>query len=211
MGISGILGGIILFAGDMLFYYDGNSTDIILNMANASDARITASGISALIGAWLYMIGLGQVYYAFEPSKSIARISVIISFAAILISYGVVHGAYVAIATTAKLALENNLDIESSTALASNINQALRLFVYPVFAILSVVFITQVWKRNTYYPRWIIAFFPLLLFMLQGLFANLLSGSVYLVVIGGYLNLLLVLFFTASTIALWNRKSSNTI
>lgn len=210
MGVSGILGGLILFAGDMLFYYNGISTDLILNMANASDIRIISSAFSALLGSWLYMLGLGQVHYAFEPSKPIIRIIVVMCFAAILLSYGVVHGAYVAIAATAKLALENNLDLENSTTLASNINQALRLLVYPVFAILSVFFITQVWKRKTLYPRWIIAFFPLMLFMLQGMFSNLLSGSIHVVVIGGYLNLLLVLFFTASTVALWNKKISST-
>ena len=34
MGLAGILGGLILFAGDMLFYYDGTSTDLKLNMAS---------------------------------------------------------------------------------------------------------------------------------------------------------------------------------
>lgn len=207
MGIAGILGGLVLFAGDMLFYYDPFSADIKQNMGKASDFRIMASGLTALIASWLYLIGLGQVFYAFKPAKALARNTVLISFGAILISYGVIHGAYVAIATTAKLAVQNNLDMETATALASDANNILRLLIYPIFAILSAVFIAQVWKRKTLYPRWIIFFFPLVSFMFQGLFAKVLSDKIRIIILGGYLNLMLVLFFAASTIALWNSNN----
>lgn len=207
MGIAGILGGLVLFAGDMLFYYDPFRADIKQNMGKASDFRIMASGLTALIASWLYLIGLGQVFYAFKPAKALARNTVLISFGAILISYGVIHGAYVAIATTAKLAVQNNLDMETATALASDANNILRLLIYPIFAILSAVFIAQVWKRKTLYPRWIIFFFPLVSFMFQGLFAKVLSDKIRIIILGGYLNLMLVLFFAASTIALWNSNN----
>jgi len=52
LGIAGILGGLILFAGDMLFYYQSGSTDLLMNMANASNERIVLSGISALVASW---------------------------------------------------------------------------------------------------------------------------------------------------------------
>ena len=206
MGISGIIGGLLLFAGDMLFYYDANSTNLQLNMGMASDFEIMASGVAALLAAWLYMLGLGQVYVAFKPTSTVMRNIVLFSFGAILLSYGVIHGAYVAIASTSKLAVQHNLDMDIATALASWTNQTLRLFVYPVFAVLSVVFIWQVWLKKTLYPRWIVFAFPLLPFLLQSLIGSSLSGNVWVVVMGGYLNLMLVLFFTASTIALWRVK-----
>ena len=209
MGILGILGGLVLFSGDLLFYYDPISTDLKLNMGNASDFRIMASGLTALIASWLYLLGLGQVYYAFKPTKAVARNIVVLSFAGILISYGVIHGAYVAIATSAKLAVQNNLDMETTTALASNANNLLRLLIYPIFALLSIVFIAQVWKKKTLYPRWIILFFPLIPFLLQGILAKFLSGSIRIIILGGFLNLILVLFFAASTIALWNVKDES--
>ncbi len=206
MGFAGILGGLLLFAGDMLFYYDATSTDLKLNMGNASDFRIMASGVSALLAAWFYTLGLGQVYYAFKPSTSIIRTIVMLCFVSIIISYGVIHGAYVAIATTAKLSIQNNIDIEIGTALASKTNQALRLLVYPIFALLSFLFISQVWKKKTLYPRWIIIFFPVVPFMFQGLIGKMLSGTIKTIVMGGFLNLILVIFFTASTITLWYRN-----
>jgi hypothetical protein len=39
-GIFGILGGITLFSGDMLFYYDPLNSNLFENMGNASDSRI---------------------------------------------------------------------------------------------------------------------------------------------------------------------------
>ncbi len=207
MGISGILGGLLLFTGDMLFYFDASSTNLKLNMGHASDNRIIASGITALLSAWLYMIGLGQVYIAFKPAKDYIRNIVLFSFAGILIAYGVIHGAYVAIATTAKLSSEYEIDMVTATALASKTNDMLRILVYPVFAVLSLFFISQVWKRKTLYPRWIILFFPLIPFLFQGIVSKVLTGSFWVIIIGGYLNLLLVVFFLASTIALWNSKS----
>jgi len=50
----------------------------------------------------------------------------------------------VAIATSSKLAIQNNLDLNESVLLASEANNALRLLVYPIFGLLSVLFIYQV-------------------------------------------------------------------
>ncbi|NPA43910.1 MAG: hypothetical protein GXO49_00085 [Chlorobi bacterium] len=205
-GIFGILGGLTLFAGDMLFYYNSESINIAENMGNVSDARIIASGVSAFFATLFYLLGLGQIYYAFKPSPKKIRNIVLISFASLLVLYGVVHGAYVGIATSAKLAVQNNLDITKSTALALKTNNTLRLFGYPIFLVLSIYFLSQVWKGNTLYPKWIIFFFPLIPFIIQFILAEFLTGTARLIILGGYLNLILVLFFFASTIALWNKE-----
>ncbi len=204
-GIAGILGGLTLFAGDMLFYYDDSSTDIFKNMGYASDVRIMASGFTALLAMWLYLIGLGQVYVAFKPTKRWIRNTVLVCFVGILTSYGVVHAAYVAIATSAKIAIENNLNIETTTLLASKTNDLLRMLGYPLFGLLSILFIHQVWTKKTLYPRWMVFFFPLLLFLFSGIFNDILYGKWWIIVNGGFLNLLLVVFYTASTIALWHQ------
>ncbi len=206
LGLSGVLGGLLLFAGDMLFYYDPVSTDFQTNMGNASDFRIIASAVTALIASWLYMVGVLQVRHAFKPAKTIIRNTVLVCFGAIAIAYGVVHGAFVSIATSARLATENNLNMNEAVSLAAEANDTLRLFVYPFFGLLSIVFITQVWKRRTLYPRWIILFFPLIPFLIQDIVCKNLTGSIYNVICGGYLNLILIIFFAASTVALWNTK-----
>jgi len=209
--IFGILGGLVLFIGDMLFYYQSGSSDIKLNMAKATDLRLILSGISALMATWFYLLGLIPVYFAFNKSSKWARNTVIASFVGILTAYGVIHAAYIAIATTSKLAFQHGLDIEVATELASKINNVLRWFVYPIFAILSFFFIKEVWEKKTLYPRWIILFFPLLLFMFNGLVGKLVTRNIKLIIMGGYFNILLIVFFTASAIALWNIKKETKI
>lgn len=211
LGVFGILGGLILFAGDMLLYYNPVNMSLKRNMGNASDFRIIASGVCALFAAWFYMLGLGQVYYAFKTTKPLFRNGMLISFGGILISYGIVHGAFLAIATTAKLATEHSLDINEAVLLSEKTNEILRLFVYPLFGILSILFISQVWKRKTLYPRWIILFFPLIPFLIEDLVTQYLQNNIWIIIKGGYLNIILVIFFTASTIALWNIKKSEII
>lgn len=203
-GLAGMAGGLVLFAGDMLFYYSATGTDLKLNMGNVSDERIVASGVAALVATWLYVLGAGQVLIAFKTTTVLARNTVVTCFVAIFIAFGIVHGAYVAIAATAKVATQYQLDVEQATALAVQANNTLRLFIYPIFALLSYVFITRVWQRKTLYPRWIILFFPLIPFLFQGLISRLLSGGAWIVIVGGFFNLILVVFFAASTIALWS-------
>ena len=207
LGIFGILGGITLLTGDMLFYYDPTNTNLFENMGNASDSRIIYSTVTALLASWFYILGVIHVYQAFKPTKPLIKNTVLICFAAITISYGVVHGAFVAIATSSKLAIQNNLDLNESILLASEANNVLRLLVYPIFGLLSVLFIYQVWKKNTLYPRWIILFFPLIPFLIQDFICKNLSGNIWIIVCGGYLNHILIIFFIASTIALWNKKT----
>ncbi len=207
LGVFGICGGLILFVGDMLLYYDPINMSLKQNMGNASDTRIIASGVCALFATWFYILGLGQVYYAFKIAKPIIRNSVLIFFGCILMSFGIVHGAFLAIATTSKLAVEYSLDINKAALLSERINEILRLFVYPIVATLSVLFISQVLKRKTLYPKWIIIFFPFLPFLMEDLVTKYLPNNIWIIVKGGYLNLILTLFFTASTIALWNVKN----
>ena len=206
-GICGIVGGLTLFSGDMLFYYDPINANLYENMGNASDSRIIISAITALIASWLYVLGSIHVYQAFKQTKPIIKNLVLFCFAAISIAYGVVHGAFVAIATSSKLAVENDLNLNQATLLAVEANNILRSIVYPIFGLLSFLFITQVWKRKTLYPRWILLFFPLIPFLLENVICKNLSGSISIIICGGYLNHILIIFFTASSIALWNKKN----
>ena len=204
LGIFGAIGGLILFAGDLLFYFDPISNNLKLNMSQSSDLRLILSAITALFATWFYMLGAAHIYYAFQKSSMLVRNIVVMSFLAIFTAYGVVHGAYVAIATSARIASENQLDLLTTTDLAVHINKILRYFIYPVFALLTYFFISEVWKRKTRYPRWVILFFPALPFIFHGFLKANLSGMYWIMFVGGFFNLIIVLFFIASTIALWN-------
>lgn len=210
-GIFGLLGGLILFAGDMLFYFNQESTDLVQNMSQVSDLRIKASAVSALLASWCYVLGLPHLNFAFSPTKPATRKVIVLGFGSIFIAYGVIHGAFVAIAAAAKLATENQLDLHQSIALAREANDLLRLFVYPIFAVVSLFFIAQVWKGKTLYPKWILLFYPLTtLILFELVISKLLSGVAWTIIMGGHFNLILVLFFAVSTVVLWNEEPGRT-
>ncbi|WP_057833180.1 DUF6796 family protein [Colwellia sp. TT2012] len=206
LGFSGILGSLVLFSGDMLFYYNGAQTNIISNMSVVSSERIIISGISALISAWLYTLASGQIYFAFQPAKKWVRLTVSFSFLAVMISFGIVHAAYIAIATSAKNAVELGVTPNSLTDLAVSANNALRLLAYIPFGVFSILFATTVWTKKTYYPRWLILFNPIIPFLLADLIVSNLEGEIKVIIGGGYLNLILLLFFSCSTFALWRNR-----
>ncbi|NRB52034.1 MAG: hypothetical protein HRU41_30455 [Saprospiraceae bacterium] len=209
-GLFGVLGGLILFAGDMLFYFNGNSTDLVGNMSQASDFRIKASAVTALLASWCYVLGLPHLNFAFGPAKPVIRKGIVLGFGSIFIAYGVIHGAFVAIATSAKLATAHQLDVAQSIVLAREANDVLRAFVYPIFGVVSLFFIAQVWKRKTLYPRWILIFYPLTtLILFELVISKLLSGAAWTMVMGGHFNLILVLFFAASTVVLWGEEAEH--
>ncbi len=206
LGFSGILGSLVLFFGDMLFYYNGAQTDFISNMSIVSSERIIISGICSLISAWLYTLASGQIYFAFQPAKKWIRLTVFLCFLAVMISFGVVHAAYIAIATSAKNAVELGVTPYALTGLAVSTNNALRFLAYIPFGIFSILFVTTVWAKNTYYPRWLILFSPIIPFLLTDIIVSNLEGEIKAIVGGGYLNLIVLLFFCCSTFALWLKK-----
>ena len=59
---------------------------------------------------------------------------------------------------------------------------------------------------KTYYPKWILIFNPIVPFLFGNLVVENLEGEVKMIIGGGYLNLILTLFFSASTIALWRAE-----
>ena len=123
-----------------------------------------------------------------------------------MISFGLVHAAYIAIATSAKNAVELGVTPNSLTELAVSANNALRFLAYIPFGIFSILFATTVWAKKTYYPRWLILFSPITPFLLADIIVSNIEGEIKAVVGGGYLNLILLFFCCCSTFALWLNK-----
>lgn len=100
-GIAGIMGGLLLFMGDMLLFYAPAATDKFEVMGDLPAWRIVLSGQSALLAVSFYVLACGQIQYAFEPTKKWLQWTVCGSFAFIVLAYGMVHGAFIAVAVAA--------------------------------------------------------------------------------------------------------------
>ena len=202
-GISGIMGGLLLFMGDMLFFYGPVATDKFEVMGNLPAWRIVLSVQSALLAVSFYVLACGQIQHAFEPTKKWLRWTVCGSFVFIMLAYGVVHGAFIAVAVAAQIAVDLDLPAQALSALAVTSNDAIRQLVYPVFVLFSVLFVVAVWTRQTAYPRWLALCSPATFFVVREPLVSRLPANLQSVVDGGYLNLIIMVFFTLATSALW--------
>ena len=115
----------------MLIYYLPGSTPTHGNMTLLSDQRVAHSTLISLISAHLHLQNTLQLWLAFAPVLRLFRILATVSFVAVLSSYGVIRGHYMAITETARLAVQHGLDIRETTALAWKSDHLLRWSVYP--------------------------------------------------------------------------------
>jgi hypothetical protein len=191
-GIAGLLGACVMAAGDMLYYYQLDpmqSRDV--TMRGVSDWRWLAGGATAPIAAWLYSLGSWHMYLTMQPAgKWLARCT-FVSFAAVMVFYGVFHAAYAGLGTGGNLPRT-----EAYLRLLLQI-------VYVPAAIWTVLFIFTVLFCPTRYPRWIVLITPTLFYLVENMVTRL-PGFSRALIGGGFNNLILLLFFTVSTVLTWN-------
>ncbi len=205
LGLSGILGAIVLFTGDMLYYFNPNGgLSSITTMGSGPDWRLLAGGAASLIAAWLYTMGAGQIYFALKPAGKRISMLAFISFAAVMIAYGIAHASFFSIGSGAKNAFLAGVKVELMTKLPSQYFSLLIKITYLPVVIITVLFVYSVLFRKTLYPRWIIPFFPVFPYLFEGIVSQHLSGTLQVIIAGGYKNLIMLLFYLASTIVLWN-------
>ncbi len=204
LGLAGMLGAITLFAGDMLYYYspDGGLSPA-QTMATVSQTRLLAGGVSALFAGWLYLLGAGQFYLALRPAGKAIALVAGACFAATMVSYAVAHAAYFSIAIGAGLAQELHSSLPDATRLPWQYFELLIRITYAPIAVATILFIYALLKGRSHYPRWILPLFPTFPFLIEGLLLRPLEGTWLTILGGGFLNLIMLLFYAASTIALW--------
>ena len=192
-GIAGVLGACVMVAGDMLYYYHidpAQSRDV--TMRAVPDWRWLAGGATAPIAAWLYSLGSWQMFLTLQPAgKWLARCA-FVSFAAVMVFYGVFHAAYAALGTGG-----NMPRVHAYLELLLQI-------VYVPAAIWTALFIFAVLFRPTLYPRWIVLITPTLFYLIENMLVARLPGFSRAFIGGGFANLILLLFFTVSTMLVWN-------
>ena len=205
LGIAGILGAAILFIGDILYLYDSSAEVAGLkSISDLPDGRFLASGISALIGGWLYTLGAGQLYFALRPSGKLISILTFGFFAAIMIGYGIAHAAFFSIISGAKDAFLTGAETAVLTELPKKYFYLLVQILTIPGVIAAILFVYAILFRKTHYPKWIVVLFPLFLFLLKDMIVEGLTGMSKAVLNGGYENMIMLLFFLVSTIVLWN-------
>jgi hypothetical protein len=223
-GVAGALGALVLFAGDLLFYFGTTNPrpgaiflDVMAaTMSEVAPWRLLVSGALAPIGGWLCLVGAWQVYLALQPAGRRIAVWTGGAFAALMVWAAVFHAALVPQAMgqqIARLLGERGAAAELAVQLPAQFFSALLLVLAGPLLVYTVLFVFAVLARPTRYPRWMVAVTPTLLFVITHVPEYLTPAAsgvgyvVYCLLAGGAANLGLLLFFAAATAALWHGGS----
>ena len=203
-GLAGIIGALTTGAGDLLYNHIPGSTQTLFEkMSSLPQKRLVTAGILGLIGSWLYFFSAFHLYYAFLPVGNNFALALSLSLALVAISYGVDHASYYAIGSTAKVARENQLDIESAGKLGEALFSKLVLITYAPVVVLSLLMVYGVLSGRSAYPIWMAVFLPIVPYLLRVPVLKILRGRLHELVRDSYDNFVLLVFFLVSTLVLW--------
>jgi hypothetical protein len=173
-------------------------------MSGMPESRLLNAGTLGLVGCWFYTLASAQIYIAFQPAGIAFALVVFLLFAAVMICYGVTHTAYFAIASGAQVASRFGLDIESGGKLGSTFYRRLVYITYIPVSVASVMMLYGIIAGKSMYPRWMVFFLPIIIYLLKKPVVRILKGRLQEIVNDSYDNLVLFVFFIISTILLWN-------
>jgi hypothetical protein len=203
-GMLGILGAWITGSGDLLYnHIPGSKQTLYEKMSTLPQKRLITAGILGLIGSWLYLFGAFHLYFAFVSVGTLYALAISVSFALVAIAFGVAHASYFAIGSSAKLARENHLDVESAGKQGEALFSKLVLLTYIPVAIFSVLTIYGVLSGRSAYPIWMAAFLPIVPYLLRPVVLKILRSRAHELIRDSYDNFVLLLYFLVSTIVLW--------
>lgn len=204
-GISGILGSILFITGDLLYNHIPNSKDSpAIKMSKQPESRLLNAGTLGLVGCWFYTLASLHLFIAFRPVGDVYAFIVSISFAALMICYGISHTAYFAIATGAKIADKLGSDVEAGGKLGNALFQRLVYITYVPAAISSVMMLYGIVAGKSMYPRWMALFLPIVIYLLKSPVTRILKGHFKEIITDSYDNIALFVFYVLSTLVLWN-------
>lgn len=204
-GISGIIGSMLFISGDLLYnHIPGSKKSPSVKMSEMPESRLLNAGTLGLFGCWFYTLASLHVYIAFRPAGDIFAFVFLLAFAATMISYGISHTAYFAIAAGARVAAKLGSDAESGGELGTAFFQTLVNITYIPVAIFSLMMVYSIVAGRSMYPRWMVVFLPIVIYLLKTPVTRVLKGHLQEIVNDAYDNIVLFVFYVLSTVVLWN-------
>src|SRR5664280_2380409 len=198
-GISGIIGSFFFISGDLLYnHVRGSKSSPTVKMSTMPESRLLNAGTLGLIGCWFYTLTSLHLYIAFLPAGNIFAFILLIAFAATMICYVISHTAYFAIATGAQVAAELGSDVESGGKLGNALFQRLVFITYIPVGISSLMMIYGIVAGWSMYPRWMVVFLPIVIYLLKTPVTRTMKGHLQEIINDSYDNLVLFIFFVLS-------------
>jgi hypothetical protein len=173
----------------------------------ASPERLFAGGLVGPIAACLCIVGFWHVYANVRPAADRAGRVMFALFAVLMVASGAVHTLWTAKGLTLKYCTPEN---EPCRALLSSVGSywsiAYNIAAIPGY-IGAALLLLLVLAKRTWYPRWTILANPAVLFVLSPL-ADSSPAPLGAILVGGFANLSIVVFFIVSTFSTWAQREA---
>jgi len=173
-------------------------------MSRLPQSRLLNSGTVGLIGCWFYTLAAMHLYLAFRPAGEIFAFVLLFAFSAVMIGYGIGHTAYFAIAAGAQVAAQAESNVEEGGKMGNVLFQRLIYITYVPVVISSLMMLYGIVAGRSLYPRWMIVFLPIIIYLLKAPVVRVLKGRIRELVNDSYDNVVLSVFYLISTVVLWN-------
>lgn len=204
-GICGILGAVGLICGDLLYnHIPGSTASPAAKMSRMPESRLLNAGTLGLIGCWFYVVAAWHIYLAFRPAGEIFAAILLIAFGAVMVCYGITHTAYFAIAAGARVAKNLGGDAEQGGKLGNVFFNRLVTITYFPVAIATIMMAYGMISGHSLYPLWMVLFLPIIIYLIKTPVVRILKGQLRELVNDSYDNIVLFVFFSISTVVLWN-------
>ncbi len=193
--LSGILGSLLMFTGDMLLYYEpvsGREYDSVAVMSAMPIERLIAGGLIGPIASIFSLIGGYIFYIVFRSINKVLAKILFVSFAILFIVAGSYHAVFANYGIIGRLpeSLQSKQLLLFSTYLES---------IYTVIFICGILwtlilFYLVIFKKSLY-PIWMLLFTPTLLVLLSQSLKDYIPYPLGAIIYGGWINLCFMLFF----------------
>lgn len=208
LGIAGVCGPLIMFAGDMLLYYRDVSSEyftahIAEIMSENPFLRLTLGGLAGPVGAVFYACGFALAALLIDPRHSFSRIGIFALFAFLIVIGGAYHAQFPQMAFHADAVLSGALP--PSPIFHGVAEAPASYLVVFLYSYLGLGLIAWLWLGvlillgRTALPRWSVILTPYIWFWFSD-FMGALPQPFNIIVAGGWYNICYLPFLTFITL-----------
>ena len=195
LSLSGILGSLLMFTGDMLLYYEpvsGLEYDSVSVMGTMSIERLIAGGLIGPIASVFSIIGGYLFYIVFRSANKILAKVLFACFAILFVFAGTYHALFPNFGFIGRL--PESLQIEQLLFIRAYL-KSINTVVYTCGSLFTLLLFYLVIFKKSIYPVWMLLFTPTLLILLAKTVKNYIPYPLGAIVYGGWINLCFMLFF----------------
>jgi hypothetical protein len=195
LSLSGILGSVLMFSGDMLLYYEpvsGLSYNSTAKMGTMPIERLIAGGLIGPVAS-IFSIISGYLFYLIFRSvnKFLAKV-LFVCFAILFVFAGSYHAMFPNLGFIGRL--PESLQPQQLSFIRTYLKSIITL-IYICGTFWTLILFYLVIFKKSLYSVWMLLFTPTLLILLSSLVKNYIPYPLGAVIYGGWINLCFLLFF----------------